>query len=113
MTNAVKFTPDGGIVSVSLVPDDVASRLVVSDSGIGIPEEEQARLFTRFFRSKGAYDDAVQGAGLGLTIVQSIVALHGGRIEVSSAHHEGTTVTVTLPRVALAVVPEPQAVIAG
>jgi signal transduction histidine kinase len=58
-------------------------------------------LFTRFFRSRTATDRAIQGVGLGLTIVQSIIALHGGTIEVSSALGEGTTVTVRLPREAV------------
>ena len=101
LTNAVKFTPDGGEVLVSVIPQDDTVALVVSDSGIGICPEEQARLFTRFFRSRTATDRAIQGVGLGLTIVQSIIALHGGTIEVSSALGEGTTVTVRLPRTAV------------
>ena len=102
LTNAVKFTPDDGSVGVSLkvVGDD--TEIIVQDTGMGIPEAEQDRLFTRFFRSTTAYEQAVQGAGMGLTIVQAIVALHGGRIGVTSVENQGTTVTVTLPRVALA-----------
>jgi signal transduction histidine kinase len=76
---------------------------VVEDSGIGITKEDQSMLFTRFFRSGSATEDAVQGTGLGLTIVQAIVSLHGGTIDVFSDHGQGTTVTVTLPRVATAV----------
>ncbi len=100
LTNAVKFTPDGGEILVSVIAQDETALLVVSDSGVGICPEEQARLFTRFFRSRTATDRAIQGVGLGLTIVQSIIALHGGTIEVSSAPGEGTTVTVKLPRTA-------------
>jgi hypothetical protein len=73
----------------------------VRDNGVGIAENDQAKLFTKFFRSSSSFDQAVQGTGLGLTIVQAIVALHGGRIGVTSAHGKGTTVTVTLPRVAV------------
>jgi PAS domain S-box-containing protein len=101
MTNAVKFTPDGGKVQVVLQPDGETSRIVVRDNGVGIAESDQAKLFTKFFRSSSSFDQAVQGTGLGLTIVQAIVALHGGRIGVTSAHGKGTTVTVTLPRVAV------------
>lgn len=102
LTNAVKFTPDGGRVEVALQSDGETSRIVVQDTGVGITENDQAKLFTRFFRSASSFDQAVQGTGLGLTIVQAIVALHGGRIGVTSAHGRGTTVTVTLPRVAVA-----------
>ena len=98
LTNAVKFTPDGGRVTVSLTVDDDTSTLVVADDGIGIPEAEQDRLFTRFFRSSTATEQAVQGTGLGLPIVQAIVTLHGGSIDVDSHPERGTTVTVRLPR---------------
>jgi signal transduction histidine kinase len=74
------------------------TEIVISDTGMGIPEDEQSKLFTRFFRSSTATERAIQGTGLGLTIVKAIVALHGGRIDVESAHQRGTTVTVSLPR---------------
>ena len=98
LTNAVKFTPDGGHVELQLRtrPDD--TEIVISDNGMGIPEEEQPKLFTRFFRSTTATEQAIQGTGLGLTIVKAIAALHGGRISVESAPRRGTTVTVSLPR---------------
>ena len=67
------------------------TEIVISDTGMGIPEDEQSKLFTRFFRSSTATERAIQGTGLGLTIVKAIVALHGGRIDVESApqprHH--------------------------
>ena len=102
MTNAVKFTPDGGTVEVALLSYGEVSEIVVKDDGIGITEDDQAKLFTRFFRSSSSTEQAVQGTGLGLTIVQAIVALHGGKIGITSAHGQGTTVTVTVPRVATA-----------
>jgi signal transduction histidine kinase len=69
----------------------------VSDTGIGIPTSEQPRLFTRFFRSSSAHEASIQGTGLGLVIVKSIVEHHGGSIELTSAPAQGTTVTVRLP----------------
>ena len=98
LTNAVKFTPDGGRVELQLRALSENTEIVISDTGMGIPEDEQAKLFTRFFRSSTATERAIQGTGLGLTIVQAIVALHGGRIDVESAPQRGTTVTVSLPR---------------
>nr|WP_258562672.1 PAS domain-containing sensor histidine kinase [Nocardioides sp. MAH-18] len=96
--NAVKFTPDGGRVGLRLTSDDHGVALVVTDTGIGIPASEQDQLFTRFFRSTTAIERAIQGTGLGLTIVQAIVTLHGGSIEVESDVDRGTQVTVRLPR---------------
>ena len=97
VTNAVKFTPEGGRIAVRGTAGDGRARLSVTDTGIGIPQEEQAQLFTRFFRSSTARDHAIQGTGLGLSIVKSIVENHGGSIAVQSAAGVGTTVTVELP----------------
>ena len=97
LTNAVKFTPSGG--TVALQAQRVAADLVitVADTGVGIPEDEQEGLFTRFFRSSVATDLAIPGTGLGLVIVKQIVEEHGGTIAIASAPDEGTTVTVTIP----------------
>jgi PAS domain S-box-containing protein len=97
-TNAVKFTPKGGAVNVFADGDDEQARITVVDTGMGIPADEQPRLFTRFFRSSTARSAAVPGTGLGLVIARSIVEAHGGTIELVSAENEGTVVTVTLPR---------------
>ncbi|MDX6372739.1 MAG: hypothetical protein QOD98_1727 [Nocardioidaceae bacterium] len=97
LTNAVKFTEDGGWVRCSLCSEDGTVRLEVSDNGIGIPEAEQPRLFTRFFRSSTAQHDAIPGSGLGLNIVESIASNHGGKVSLVSAHARGTTVLVELP----------------
>ncbi len=97
VTNAIKFTPDGGTVAIVAAGADGRAQLSVSDTGIGIPQDEQEQLFTRFFRSSTARQHAIQGTGLGLAIVKSIVEGHGGSIEVDSAPGRGTTVTVELP----------------
>jgi signal transduction histidine kinase len=99
VSNALKFTPPGGTVGVGLrqLGDDVV--VEVSDTGVGIPDEEQARLFDRFFRSQSAHERAVPGVGLGLTIVKAIVDGHGGRISTRSSEGRGTTFAITLPLV--------------
>ncbi|UUU24644.1 ATP-binding protein [Streptomyces sp. DSM 40750] len=97
LSNAVKFTPGGGKVSVRVDADDGEAVLSVSDTGIGIPAEEQEKLFQRFFRASNATDAAIPGTGLGLTIVHTIVANHGGRTEVRSEEGRGTTITARLP----------------
>ena len=99
LTNAVKFTPDGGTVDVALCPGESDSEVVVRDSGIGIPEQEQDQLFTRFFRSSTATHQAIQGTGLGLTIVQAIAGMHGGEVRIGSIEGKGTTATARLPRI--------------
>ncbi len=97
LSNAVKYTESGGWVRCTLQVEDGLVRLDVSDNGLGIPEEEQSLLFSRFFRATTAQDYAIQGSGLGLTIVDSIVQSHGGEISVVSGHLAGSTFTVTLP----------------
>lgn len=97
LNNAVKFTEDEGLIRVRVERDETRALLIVSDTGIGIPVEEQAGLFQKFFRSSTAQARAIQGTGLGLSIIASIVEAHGGIIEVESAHLAGTTFTVSLP----------------
>ena len=99
LSNALKFTPDGGKVDVRLSSENGDSRVEVSDTGIGIPEAEQDRLFERFFRTEAANGQAFQGTGLGLAISKAIVEAHGGRITVASAEGAGTTFSVLLPSV--------------
>jgi signal transduction histidine kinase len=100
LSNAVKFTEDGGRVAWSLTTTGTHAQIDVTDTGIGIPEAEQPALFTRFFRSSNAQEKAIQGTGLGLTIVQSIVHAHGGDISIRSRERVGTEVHVVLPLVA-------------
>jgi PAS domain S-box-containing protein len=97
LTNAVKFTPAGGTVALQARREGADLVFTVSDTGVGIPEDEQDRLFTRFFRSSVATRMAIQGTGLGLVIVKQIVEEHGGTIAIVSTPDVGTTVTVTIP----------------
>ena len=95
--NAVKFTPDGGRVRVALDRVDGHHVIEVSDTGIGIPSDEQDRVFSRFFRSSTAQSNAIPGSGLGLSIARAIVEGHGGTVEVDSVEGDGTTFRVRLP----------------
>jgi len=98
LSNAIKFTRDGGRITTTLSANgDGTCQLSVTDTGIGIPEDEVHNVFQRFFRSTTARSDAIQGTGLGLSIVRSIVERHHGHIDVRSDHGVGTTFTITLP----------------
>jgi signal transduction histidine kinase len=97
LSNALKFTPPGGSVAVSVTTMDDTVLIEVADTGFGISSDEQERLFTRFFRTDAAMKRAIQGTGLGLSIVKAIVEGHGGTISVESAEGEGATFRVALP----------------
>jgi signal transduction histidine kinase len=97
--NAIKFTPERGIVRIA-AEDPYDGRIIVriTDTGMGIPRDDLPRLFTRFFRAGNAHSAAVPGAGLGLSIAKGIIDAHGGDIAITSALGQGTAVTVTLPK---------------
>ena len=97
LSNAVKFSREDGCVRVELGGDGTNARLVVTDTGIGIPAGEQGHVFSRFYRAQAANDLAVPGTGLGLAITRALVDQHGGTIDLESREGEGTSVTVTLP----------------
>jgi signal transduction histidine kinase len=97
VSNALKFTPSGGRVEVSLEAADGVAVVEVSDTGVGLAEDEQDQLFERFFRSSRAAENAIPGTGLGLAIAKTIVERHGGRIRLQSTVDVGTTVRVELP----------------
>jgi signal transduction histidine kinase len=101
ISNAVKFTDEGGRVRVRVDTDDGDVRLVVEDTGIGIPADEQGQLFSRFFRASTATRQAIPGTGLGLAISRALVEQHGGTISLASREREGTRVTVSLPAAGL------------
>jgi signal transduction histidine kinase len=97
LSNAVKFSPEGGLITVTARPERAEVIVSVADTGMGIDEQEQSRVFTRFFRATEAQRRAINGSGLGLAITKSIVEAHGGWIGLSSTPGAGTTVSLGLP----------------
>lgn len=95
LTNAIKYSPKGSTVSLSLLREDDKIIFRVEDHGIGIPKAEQKRLFSPFFRATNV--STTSGTGMGLSIVKKCVDLHGGEIVIESDVGVGTLVTVTLP----------------
>jgi heavy metal sensor kinase len=100
LDNAFKYTPSPGSVHLSLEPQGESAVIRVQDSGVGIAEEEQSKIFERFYRVDKARSRAQGGAGLGLAIAQWIVTQHGGSIRVESRPGEGATFHVELPMIA-------------
>ena len=95
--NAIKYNKDNGWVKVSLDADHKYFYLIVSDSGVGIPEDAQEQVFERFYRVDKARSRETGGTGLGLAITKSVIILHHGAIRVSSQIGEGSTFTVRIP----------------
>ena len=96
LTNALKFTPAGGLVTIEAGPADGRARLRVSDTGAGIPAEELPRIFNRFWRGRQA--STVSGSGIGLAIAAELAQAHGGQLTAASQPGQGTELTLTLPR---------------
>ena len=96
--NAIKFTPRGGQVHVTLDATDTGAELRVADTGVGINAAELPHVFERFYRGAQAHESRAAGSGLGLSIVRSIVEMHNGRVAISSTPGKGTEVSVDLPR---------------
>jgi signal transduction histidine kinase len=94
--NAIKYSPRGGEVRVSVEGDQTSARLVVRDSGVGIPADELPRIWERLFR--GDRSRAERGLGLGLSLVKAVVEAHRGQVSVVSAPGNGSTFTISLPR---------------
>ena len=97
VSNAIKYSPAGGEIRVGGWSDQASATVYVADQGIGIPAEEQGRLFQRFYRVDSSLRRNTQGAGLGLYLCKSIVEAHGGRIWLRSEPGKGTTVFFALP----------------
>jgi PAS domain S-box-containing protein len=98
--NALKFTPTGGAVTVSLTRKDDSLALDVSDTGVGIPADQLERVFERFYQVDGSMSRRFGGAGLGLALVKEVVDAHGGSVELESEVGRGSTFRITLPYVA-------------
>jgi len=96
-TNAIKFTPEGGVVRIAVEPKSAGLIIHVTDTGIGISEEDIARLAQPFEQIESQHSRQHEGTGLGLALSKSLVELHGGNFNISSVIGEGTTVTFTLP----------------
>jgi signal transduction histidine kinase len=97
ISNALKFTPAGGRVDVRASLRDDRARVEIADTGAGMNDDEQSRLFERFYRTPHARDAAVPGVGLGLSIAKAIVEAHGGKISCASVAGAGTTFSIELP----------------
>jgi signal transduction histidine kinase len=99
--NAVRYTPESGTITIATSHREEQDRLwatvEVTDTGVGIPPEEQSQVFDRFFRGQQADKEQISGTGLGLSIAQAVTELHGGRVTVRSELGKGSTFTVWLP----------------
>lgn len=96
LDNAVKYTPSGGTVTVAVKHYEMFSALQVTDTGLGIPEGEQAKIFGRFYRSAGNYQQ--EGVGIGLYLTRQIAEKQGGYVKVASVPGQGSTFSLFLPR---------------
>ena len=100
LSNAVKFTPEGGRVEVTVVVEAGVAILTIRDTGIGIPDADRSAMATHFFRASNAIERSIPGTGLGLSIVRTVVANHGGALDIDSREGHGTAVMVKLPLLA-------------
>ena len=97
LSNSVKYTPENGKIAISLGQDGKDFLIQVSDTGLGIPDEDQPEVFTKLFRGKNIQEADPEGVGLGLYIVKSMVERLGGKIWFTSREGKGTTFFVTIP----------------
>lgn len=97
VTNAIKYTPENGMIKIMTEYDESFASLIVEDNGIGIPKEDLPRIFERFYRVDKARSRELGGTGLGLSIVKQIVELHKGEVNIESEVGKGTIVRVKLP----------------
>jgi signal transduction histidine kinase/CheY-like chemotaxis protein len=97
LSNAIKYTPQDGTIDVSAREEGNRVRISVRDTGVGLTPDEQAKLFTQFFRAGNPLVEESSGSGLGLTIARSLTRMHGGEIDVSSTPGQGSTFSFTLP----------------
>lgn len=98
ISNAFKFTPDGGKIAVHMEESNARVKFAVSDTGLGISKEELPRIFEKFYQGRRTYGPGMQGTGLGLNIVKSLVELHGGELTVESESGKGSVFSFTIPK---------------
>ncbi len=98
LANAVKYTPSGGTVTMTVFDQPDTIQVSVQDTGIGISESEQSRIFEEFFRAKNARATEKDGTGLGLSFAKQVIERHGGTLSVKSRENEGSTFTFTLSK---------------
>jgi signal transduction histidine kinase len=97
LSNAYRYTPAGGKITVSVFPIDGAIQVDVADTGIGIPPDEQEKIFERFYRADHPQVRQQTGTGLGLPIARSLIELHQGKLWLKSRVNQGSTFSFTLP----------------
>jgi two-component system, sensor histidine kinase and response regulator len=113
LSNALKFTPEGGSVTLRVMVDSDHAAVQVEDTGIGIPIEQHSHIFKKFQQIDSSYQRKYEGTGLGLSLTKLLVDLHGGRIEVDSTMGEGSCFTVWLPKQEIAGGDQEQIPVAG
>lgn len=97
LSNAFKFTPEGGRIEVTLVKDDEFINTIISDTGIGIPKEKITKIFNRFYQVDGSHTREQEGTGIGLALTKELVELHKSKISVESEESKGSTFTISIP----------------
>jgi signal transduction histidine kinase len=97
LENAVKYTPENGKIDLTIEAGDNFVKLKVKDNGVGIPEKEKTKLFSKFFRAENVVRMQTEGSGLGLFIVKNIIKSHGGEIGFNSTEGKGTEFFFTIP----------------
>jgi len=97
LSNATKFSKPGGVIKVSLYKDGKEACISVKDSGIGIPEDKKELVFERFRQVDKSFTRNCEGSGIGLSLVKSLVEMHGGKVEVISQEGKGSEFIVRLP----------------
>ena len=98
ISNAIKYSPEGGVIEVGGMNDGASVTVYVRDQGVGLSEQDQERVFERFYRVDSALSRKTQGTGLGLFLARAIVEAHGGKMRVESEPGHGSTFYFTLPQ---------------
>jgi signal transduction histidine kinase len=97
LSNAVKYSPQGGTITVRVERQGPGVSIAVADQGIGIPQANLSKLFQRFYRADNVDPQKISGMGIGLYVVRAIIELHGGQVGVTSPEEGGSIFTVYLP----------------